>query len=314
MSSGVFENSKLSLHPIAEPVTDSIVFIGLGILATSCLTTWVNHPISNGGLVCASLLNATAIQLAKKMLTKPNNSSYFKIASTIVALGITTISLPYLAMPFVHQLGVITGKAAFQIGLIHLSVKVGIYILLFFGSTNSDKIDTSEIENFVLSRSPEAIEKYSKKEATIAHTKLLSGETFLENVSPNLTIYNAYFTLFQKYSLPVNPPKSIQEINEHQFGILVFYGSYYLFNEEAWLSLPLIMQFSFKQCFEHHGELYLLPLFLFPNNKNEIAIASEEIITSIHHTTSIQKGYWDKLKFKPELNEAFKKYGLRSKN
>ena len=120
-------------HPFVESALDCATFIGLGILTHSC-TTWINHPISAGGVAFAGFLNASILGLSNK-LARTNQSEWvsYKIIITIAYLALGAFAAPYIVQPLATRFGVVlSGQAARQLAYLHFAIKGSSYVLLSF--------------------------------------------------------------------------------------------------------------------------------------------------------------------------------------
>ena len=143
------QNIKSNFNSILELNIDYGMFIGSALLATSYLTTWINAPMSTAGIVFSALLNASSICGAKKIAkTDESNSLFNKTLVTLGALALSTITIPYIAVPLANRIGIITGKAAFHLGVLNLSTKAGTFVLYLLGShfLSSAKVTLSSAE------------------------------------------------------------------------------------------------------------------------------------------------------------------------
>ena len=186
-------NSKINLLP---PLIDSAGFIGSGLLATSYLTTWINSPMSSAGVVFASLLNAGSIYGAQKISkTNESNSSLYKIAVTLGAVGMAAIALPHLAAPLANRLGIITGNAAFQMGAFHLCIKASLQTLSLLGLYFlSLKMPTAAIE----------VQEINEWDLKKYHSYFATEEGKKKWIKFNQEIQLAFLAHFEKNKLSID--------------------------------------------------------------------------------------------------------------
>ena len=115
-------NTKSVFRPTIEPIVDAGVFI----LTTLTFTTWINAPITKGGIVFASVLHASFIWMGQKVGKIDDSSSlFFKEFVTLGAISLSTFAISYLS--------VITKKGALEMGVFTFTAKtvktLGLYLL-----------------------------------------------------------------------------------------------------------------------------------------------------------------------------------------
>lgn len=185
---------KSNVYAILGPLVDSVTFIGSGLLANSYLTTWMNPPMSVAGIAFAALLNAGTICGGKKIAkTDESNSLLYKTMITLGGIGLATLTLPYIAAPLANRLGIITEKAAFQLGALNISAKAGTHLLYLLGSyffSSKEPLSCTQIQNM---KAPE-LTKY--------HTHFLTKQGQQDWFTLSKDIQLTFLAHFEKEKLP----------------------------------------------------------------------------------------------------------------